>query len=137
MEIKLKQGEIERALRAYLTDTGISVEDKVVTFTFSQRRQPTSELIADVDISVASEAPAQVTSPPPTPKTRKRSKPTAVLAADQEPTSSGSEEKTPETPEEPAEPEGDPAVTSQGEQGEATNEDEGEAPASNKVSLFS
>lgn len=136
MEIKLKQADIETALRSYLEDNGIGIDGKDVSFSFSQRRQPTSELIADVDISPAGTAaptPEAPQEPRAARKPRKPAKAQDKASAAPEPTPEASSDPDEgDTGSEPVDPPGDPAV---GTTTEAANE-EAPAEASTKVSLF-
>lgn len=86
MLIQLNQAEIEEALRVFLNDQCcINTEDRTVTISFSQRRQPTSEFIADVDITTVQDvSPAE---PPPEKAPKATRKPRA-----------SKEEKSAETP---------------------------------------
>ena len=129
MRIQIEQDEIERAIRSYLDESGINVEGKDVTMTFSQRRQPTSMLIADVDITlrkvanpVGSVRAVEASEPAPR-ATSKRAKAAAEAEAAEQAAAS-SEDK--------AEGEPDSENTEPGQEDSAA-----EASASGKVSLFS
>jgi hypothetical protein len=54
MQIKLKQAEIERAIRAYVNHMGVSLANKDVKIDFTAGRGETG-LVADVDIEEAAE----------------------------------------------------------------------------------
>lgn len=122
MEIKLNQIEIETALHAYLAESGISTEGKDVTFAFSQRRQPTSELVADVDISSPSDAPKKAPKPPKKPVKKQEKDPEPQ--PDPEPATG---DELPGTGEEPAGEDETPEPAASG----------GGDGASEKKSLFS
>jgi hypothetical protein len=74
MLINLKQTEIEQALRDYLSANGIGTDGREIAISFSQRRTPTVELSAEIDLNP--EAPAAEEAAPSKPK---RSKPRAVV----------------------------------------------------------
>lgn len=62
MQIKLKQAEIERAIRAYVTHMGVSLAGKDVKIDFTAGRGETG-LVADVDIEEAADAQAAPSAP--------------------------------------------------------------------------
>lgn len=73
MLIQLNQQEIEESLTKYLEVNGFNLKFKEVTISFSQRRQPTSEFIADVEIK-----PISTETKPATPAKRGRGRPPKI-----------------------------------------------------------
>ena len=99
MQIQLKQLEIEKALKAYITGLGIDLAGKTVTIAFTSGRKDNG-LSADIEFEDAGNIPGYTDAPPvrvvPTPSQQPQAqafKPVAV------PTN------VPNTPEVPTEPE--------------------------------
>lgn len=101
MQIQLKQLEIEKALKAYITSLGIDLKGKTVTIAFTSGRKDNG-LSADVEFEDAGEVPGYTDAPTvravPTPSQQPQAqafKPVAVPAAPEQPAEPEAQEAPP------------------------------------------